>query len=174
MGNRLRRSNIRIIGIPEKAEGKNPVYFEKWLTDTFGKDNYTPFFSVPFRAPPPGGGNDRPFSLKLLRYKDRDIKLRLARQNINLEIQGAKVSICPDFSAAIQKQRARFTEVKKHLRAIPVVYSMLYPAKLQVVADGSVHFFEDPATATYWLDRHERQEPDGSGPFYYPPHCPAV
>lgn len=162
MENRLRRSNIRIVGIPEKAEGKNPTDFiETWLADTFGRNNLTPFFSVerahrvPLRPPPPGG-NDRPFLLKLLHYKDRDSILRLARQKPNMEIQGARVSIYPDFSAAVQKQRAKYTEVKKRLRALSVIYSMLYPAKLRVVAEGTVHFFENPMMATNWLDRHER------------------
>lgn len=83
--------------------------------------------------------------------------MRLARQTPNMEIQGMRVSIYPDFSAAIPKQRTKYTEVKKHLRAIPVIYSMFYPAKLWAVADGSVHFFENPVMATNWLDRHERQ-----------------
>lgn len=72
-------------------------------------------------------------------------------------IQGSKISIYPDFSAAVQKQRAKFADVKKRMRAIPIIYSMLYPAKLRVVADGSVHFFESPNMAANWLDRHERQ-----------------
>lgn len=163
MENRLRRSNIRIVGMPEKSEGKHPAEFiEAWLADTFGKNNLTPFFSVerahrvPSRPPPPGG-NHRPFILKLLHYKDRDIILRLARQKTDMDIQGSKVSIYPDFSAAVQKQRAKFTEVKKRMRAIPLVYSMLYPAKLRVVADGTVHFFESPNMAASWLDRHERR-----------------
>lgn len=173
MENRLRRSNIRIVGMPEKAEGKNPTDFiEAWLADTFGKNNLTPFFSVerahrvPSRPPPPGG-QDRPFLLKLLHYKDRDIILRLARQKVDMEIQGAKISIYPDFSAAVQKQRAKFTEVKRRMRAIPLVYSMLYPAKLRVVADGAVHFFDSPNMAVNWLDRHERRlrgEPRGQSP----------
>lgn len=72
MENWLCHSNIQIVGMPEKAEGKHTVEFiESWLMDTFGKNNLTPFFyvesahRVPPRASPPRG-NDRPFLLKLL------------------------------------------------------------------------------------------------------------
>lgn len=45
MENRLHHSNIRIVGMPEKSEGKHPVDFiETWLADTFGRNNLTPFF----------------------------------------------------------------------------------------------------------------------------------
>lgn len=118
MENRLRCSNLCIVGMPEKAEGKNPVDFiEHWLANPFGKDNLTPFLSVerahrvPSRSPPPGG-TDRPFLLKLLHYKDRDIVLRLARQKPNMEMQGSKILTYSDFSAAIKKMKAKFTEVK--------------------------------------------------------------
>lgn len=84
MENTLRRNNLHIFGIPEKSEGNNPVDFiEQWLIATFGKDNFTPFFSV--EKAPPAGGNNRPFLLKLLHYKDQAI-LRLARQKRDLEI----------------------------------------------------------------------------------------
>lgn len=44
MENRLRHSNICIVGMPKKSEGKNPVELVKtWLTDTFGRHNLTPF-----------------------------------------------------------------------------------------------------------------------------------
>lgn len=40
MENRLRRNNVRILGLPERCEGYNPVGFmEKWLMETFGKES---------------------------------------------------------------------------------------------------------------------------------------
>lgn len=75
MENRLRRNNIRAVGVPERVEGKNPVAFiEAWLTDTFGCYTLSPMFAVerahrvPVR-PPPQGAPPRLF-FHLLNYKD--------------------------------------------------------------------------------------------------------
>lgn len=40
--NRSRRSNIRIINVPEQAEGRDAVGFlEKFIPEMLGKDNFT-------------------------------------------------------------------------------------------------------------------------------------
>lgn len=47
MENRLCRNNMHAVGIPEKAEGKNPVAFiEAWLSDMFGEDTFSSMFAV--------------------------------------------------------------------------------------------------------------------------------
>ena len=73
--NRMRRSNIRAIGIPERVEGKDPVAFiEQWLLSTFGQESFTSMFSVerahrvPMRPLPPGAPPPRTFIFKFLNY----------------------------------------------------------------------------------------------------------
>lgn len=45
MENSLRRNNVRILGLPEKIEGKNPTaYIEQWVLDKFDKTSFTSFF----------------------------------------------------------------------------------------------------------------------------------
>lgn len=70
-------------------------------------------------------------------------------------MDNSKISLFPDFSAEVQKQRAQFNDVKKRLRSLEIQYSMLYPARLRVVARDEVHFFEKPALVMQWLDREE-------------------
>lgn len=42
--NRSRRNNVRLVGVPEKAEGRNLVAFlESWLINAIGKDSLSPF-----------------------------------------------------------------------------------------------------------------------------------
>lgn len=44
---RSRRNNIRLVGVPEKAEGRDPVvFFESWLATSIGKDSLSPFFAI--------------------------------------------------------------------------------------------------------------------------------
>lgn len=160
--NRSRRSNIRLVGVPEKAEGRDPVAFlESWLSDTVGKDLLSPFFAiershrVPTRPLPPGAP-PRPMLIKLLNFRDRDTLLRAARDKGDLSINGQRVSLFPDFSGEIQKKRMLFLDIKKRLRALGVPYSMQFPAKLRVVALNATHFFDSPKDALSWLDHNER------------------
>lgn len=67
----------------------------------------------------------------------------------------SKVSLFPDFSAELQKQRAKCTDVKKR-RELNLQYAMLYPARLPVVVQGEVNFFDCPTSAKQWLNRKER------------------
>lgn len=45
--NCLHCDNVRVVGIPEKAEGNDPVEFaEHWLRDIFGKETFSALFAV--------------------------------------------------------------------------------------------------------------------------------
>lgn len=161
--NRMRRNNVRALGFPERIEGKDPVTFiEQWLLNTFGKDAFSPLFAVerahrvPSRPLPPGN-HPRAFLFKLLNYKDRDAILAKARtMGGKLAIENSKISLFPDFSAELQKQRAKFMDVKRRLRDLNLPYAMLYPARLRVVALGETRFFDRPDMAAQWLDREDR------------------
>lgn len=160
--NRSRRNNVRLVGVPEKEEGRDPVaFFEKWLADTMGRNILSPFFAierahrVPTRAPPPGAP-PRPILMKLLHFRDRDAILRAAREKGDITIQGHKVSFYPDFSNEIQKRRMQFLDVKKRLRNIGISYAMQYPARLRVAAQDTTHFFDSPKDAVKWLDINEQ------------------
>ncbi|CAJ0965631.1 unnamed protein product [Ranitomeya imitator] len=161
--NRSRRNNIRIVGLPEKTEGRNPTEFvENWLLEKIGSTVLTKVFAVE-RAhrvppqPPAPGANPRTMLAKILNYRDRDIILRKAREMEDLTAGGQKIAIYPDYSAAVQKQRMKFTGVKRRLRELGVQYSVMFPAKLRLVAFNKTHFFLTPEDATQWLDTHEKK-----------------
>lgn len=156
----MRRNNVRIVGLPERIEGRDPTDFiEQWLVTLFGKDAFTPRFSVeraqrtPTR-PLPLGHHHRPFLARLLNYRDWEIILRLARERQDKRNNRAKVSFFPDFSAEVQRQRSTF-EVKKRLQQLQLTYAMLYPARLQFTILGQTHFFEKASEASTWLDVNE-------------------
>lgn len=93
---------------------------------------------------------------KLLHYRDREAILRCARERSNVKFNGIRVSFYPNFSAEVQRSRAKFGDVKKYLRALQLPYAMLYPAKLHVTADGHAQFFESAREAAAWLDHNEQ------------------
>lgn len=134
-GESLTRNNIRAMGVPERAEGKNPVAFiEAWLPDTCGHDAFSPMFAVKMAhrvpaRPPPQGAPPHPSLFRLLNYKDQDAILNKARTAGTLKVDNAKVSLFPDFSAEVQQQRSKCMDIKKRLRTLNIQYFMLYPAK---------------------------------------------
>lgn len=159
--NRLRRSNIRIVGLLEKTVGRDPSEFvENWLPEIFGKGAFTPFYSIEraHRVPPrplPPGHPPRIMLVKLLNFKDKEIILHLARERRNTQYNGVKVSFYPDFLAEVQRRRAKFGDVKRRLQRLQANNAMLYPAKLRVLAGGRAQFFESAAEASAWLDMNE-------------------
>ncbi|XP_073497708.1 exosome complex component RRP46 isoform X2 [Phyllobates terribilis] len=154
--NRSRRNNIRIVGLPEKTEGRDPTEFvEKWLRDQIGADSLTKFYPqrahrVPTQPQPPGKG-PRVMIARLLHYRDGDIIIRKARECDEITMNGQWIGIYPDYSVAVQKQRMQFGGVKRRLRELGATYSM-FPAKLRVVAMDKVFFFVKPEEATEWID----------------------
>ena len=158
---RARRSNLRLVGLPEGEEGADPVSFiENWLHSIMPAKSLTPFFSIEraHRVPgrrPPLGAPSRPLLAKLLHYKDRDIILQEARRLGSIKLNNYPVMLFPDYTAAIQQQRASFLGVKRKLRELQYKYALLFPARLKIMLDGKSHFFDSPSEAWSWLELRE-------------------
>lgn len=74
------RCNLRFIGLPEGAEGREPTMFLEKLLFTYSCKAFSPTFAIErahrMRArPPPPGAHPRTFIAKLLNYKDCDAAL---------------------------------------------------------------------------------------------------
>lgn len=156
--NRMRRNNLRIIGLPEKIEGNKPAEFaESFLISLLDLPAMPPTFVVE-RAhripptPPIPGNPPRPLLLRLLNSRDRDRILAAARAKQELRFNNAKIMLFPDYSPEVQQRRRAFTEVRRRLKDKGLKFSLLYPSKLRVVDGDRAHFFTDPEAATSWLD----------------------
>ena len=163
MENRNRRDNVRLVGLPEKCEGTNPTEFlESWFSKLFGRESFSPQFAIE-RAhrvpakPPPSGGRPRSILMKFLNFKDKAMLLRRSREMGNIMWEGSKVSLYPDFSPLLQKRRASFIEVKRKMQKFKLIYALLYPARLRVVAPDGTFFFESAEDATIWLEDKKDQ-----------------
>lgn len=101
----------------------------------------------------PPGAYPRPFLVRFLNYRDRDMILSESRKHPELRHENARVMLFPDFLAAIQQQWRSFNDVRKRLREKEINYSMLYPSRLRVQCKGTVTFFDTPEEASAWIDR---------------------
>lgn len=155
---RQRRNNVRVVGLPEGVEGSTPSTFaEQFFKSLLSLGDLPPTYvaerahRVPTGARP-SGAPPRPFLVRFLNYKDRDMLLAEARKHQDLKYENARIMLFPDFSAETQRRRRSFTEVKRRLREMELKYSMLYPSRLRVQFKGSVKFFDTPQEACDWLD----------------------
>lgn len=158
--NRARRSNLRILGVPEGMEQGNPTRFVAGLLhEVFGGSDGLDKPPVLDRAHrtlgpiPSEGGRPRPFIVCFHYYQEKERIQRLAREKHRLDYRGKQLLIFPDFSADLTRRRAAFNEVKGVLRKQEGVrYGLLYPARLRVSYEGETRVFDNPKSVKDFID----------------------
>ncbi|KAI4826649.1 hypothetical protein KUCAC02_030086 [Chaenocephalus aceratus] len=123
--NRSRISNLRLVNLPEAAEGKDICAFlESWLPDALRlAPPASPIvIERAHRLSGPKLANDppRPLIMKFLNYKDRVLIQNAARQMGKIFYRDRQVMLFPDVSAELHKQPRRFDGVKRRLREMDV------------------------------------------------------
>lgn len=153
---RARRSNLRLIGLPEKTEGPDMCSFlENWLPKLLG-DTLTPS-PVIERAHRVGQVNisrssaPRPIVITFLNYKDRENTLKAARRQREVRYNDRRVSFFPDLSTETRQRQRLFDGVKAKLRALNIRYGLLYPAHLVITHDGRRRVFTSVSEAEDFL-----------------------
>lgn len=172
--NRGRRKNIRIVGLPEGAEGDNPLrFFESWLPKALNIETKAGRFKLErahralvneMSATP----SNKPRSV-VVRFHNYQDKQRVMNASWNmgmkkeaLKYDGATVMIFQDLSAAVLRKRKTFDGVKKRLKAMGATYNQVYPALLKVTYRGSTKTFKDPATVEKYIDSIDPPNGDNS------------
>lgn len=155
---RNRRNNVRVIGLPERCEGDRPAEFmEEWFKTHITDEGLSSYFCIE-RAhriptgPPRPGTLPRPLIVRVLNYRDRDLLLKAAREKGTVLYENRKISLYPDYTVIVQKQRLSYQPIKQKLRKLQVNYALLFPARLKIIYDKKTHFFESPADVEEWLD----------------------
>ncbi|KAK7933618.1 hypothetical protein WMY93_004514 [Mugilogobius chulae] len=150
---------MRIIKVPEKAEGQDTIGFvQKLLIHLFGQENFptAPPIEIAHRSPTQRRGDrssahPRPLVVKFLRLQDKIKTLRLARQKGTLMLENTRIHFFPDFSAEVLNQRRAFDPIKKKLQEMNVQYALLYPAVLRVNIGDVPRMFHSHGEAENFL-----------------------
>ncbi|KAE8281769.1 hypothetical protein D5F01_LYC19152 [Larimichthys crocea] len=153
--NRGRRKNIRIVGLPEEAEGDDPTrFFETWLPQLLHIETKSGRVKLErahrsLAPKPPTTQRPRPVLVRFHNYQDKQHVMNAAwevgRKNQALKHEDATVMIFQDFSASVLRRRKGYDAVKKQLRALGTDYRLIYPASLRVTCHGSTKVFHVPA-----------------------------
>ena len=138
--NQSRRQNVRIIGLEEGTEGKNPpVFFEKWIPEVLNMDSQGERLKIERarRVGPPVGSigrqGPRAVLVRLHDYTDRQRILHAARNKGRVSTDGQLVSFYQDFSAEIVKWRQQSADARRRLREAGIKYAFAYPAIIKVL-----------------------------------------
>lgn len=149
--NRSRAHNLRLLHVPEKAEGSDIHGFViKLITQLLGAENFAtpPAIENAHRTPvrltnrtttnktgqrAPSDNKKpapRPIYVKFLSLRERKHILNLSKEKQELYYDGKRVYIYPDYSVATMNKRRQFDDVKKRLRDMDMEYSLFFPATL--------------------------------------------
>lgn len=165
--NRSRRTNLRIVNIPEGSEdGKDPVKFmEELLMDCVGSSVFTepPKLERAHRTlanKPAKGKPARAFVVCFRRFQQKEAALRWARNN-EVKFDNATLRFYPDLSAILAKKRKAFNGVKQALYEKGVKFSLTYPARLRVTLGKETFTFESPDEAMEFYKKRIRGSKEG-------------
>lgn len=156
---RMRRNNIRLLGVPEGVEGPRPTEFVAGLLQELLGLEDKPLLDRAhrsLRSRPRDGEPPRPFIIRVHFFHVRNDMLKKAAERSPLLHNGKRISVFADYTTAVAKKRASFGEVKRQLRACSgVKYGLIYPATLRLtLQDNSTHRFEDPTLAADFVQKN--------------------
>uniref|UniRef100_A0A3Q0T2G0 L1 transposable element RRM domain-containing protein n=1 Tax=Amphilophus citrinellus TaxID=61819 RepID=A0A3Q0T2G0_AMPCI len=163
--NRSRRSNVRIIGLPEKTEhGEITAFLQTWLWEVLGRDAFPspPIIERAHRlqgqsAP---GNSPRVIIVKFLNYQDKVRVMTAARLKGKVMYNGSHVMFFPDLSTEVLKRRKQYNQVKQQLRDLNINFGLIFPAKMRIFHRGNRFLFHTPSEVEEFI-RKTRQPADG-------------
>ncbi len=157
--NRSRRSNLRIVNIPEGSENnQDPVKFvSEMLKEVTGTEVFDepPILERAHRSPgqkPTDGQKPRPFVVCFHRFQDKERLLRWS-QSHEIQYKGNAVRIYPDLSVALSKKHALYNGIKQSLYQKGIRFQLLYPARLRVTFEEQTFIFNSPEEAKQFDQR---------------------
>ncbi len=143
IADRSRRNNIRLVGLPEGAEGPNAAGFlranlSKWIPSLRGRDIE---IDRAHRVYDGGRGSDRPRTLifRVLRWHDRSEILKGAQQAYPVKCAQDNVPLLffSNFSPATTIRRKAFNPVLKKMTVLGLQPFLIYLAVIKLRHKGS-------------------------------------
>ena len=146
----LKRSNIRIIGVPEEEEEEQKIenLFEQIMKENFPNLTKEIDFQevqeaqrVP-KKPDPRRNTPRHIIITLPKIKQERI-LEAAREENTVTYKGAPITLSADFSKETLQARRGWKEVFQVIKCKDLHPRLLYPAKLSFRMEGLIKCFPD-------------------------------
>ncbi len=164
MEDRSRRNNVRLVGLPEGAEGSNAAGFlrvnlSKWIPSLKGRDIEN---DRAHRVYDGGRGSDRPRTLifRVIRWHDRSEILKGARQAYPVKCAQDNVTLLffHDFSPATTIRRKAFNPVLKKMTSLGLQPFLIYPAVIKLRHKVEQRSFDSPQKAEDFISSLSQQK----------------
>ncbi|KAK7896685.1 hypothetical protein WMY93_022010 [Mugilogobius chulae] len=153
MEGRMRRCNVRILGVPEGPDSSSAGAVSKMLQLVLQLDK-EPMVDRSHRSPGQRipGGRPRVIVAKLHYYQECADVLRRARSRGQLHFKDVPITILPDYTPGVAKAGAAFTDVRRLLRDRQGVrYGLLFPARLRITHGEEDKVFVDSEAAMSYV-----------------------
>lgn len=156
MEGRMRRCNIRILGVAETNGSCSTASVSKLLREALQLDrDVLVDWSHRTPASRKSDGKPRAIVAKLHYHQDCVEVLTGARTRAPLRVNRETIAIFPDYAAGVARARAAFTEVRKLLRNRQGVrYGILFPARLRITHNGEEKEFTDADKAMGYVKKN--------------------
>lgn len=156
--NRGRHKNLKIVGLPEKAEGSGslPAFLgdmiPKWLDlpADFPALDIERAHRSPTFAPNNTNSALRSILVWFLRFTDKEEILKVALKK-TVTHNGSELRFY-FISAGLLQKRREFATVSKALAACGLYQRFTYPARLRCLHNGKIKLFNDLKSAKAFLD----------------------
>ncbi|KAJ1106771.1 hypothetical protein NDU88_004169 [Pleurodeles waltl] len=160
---RMRRNNLRVLGVPEGLEGSDIHSFmvallkeafpdlHQWDWDKeVQRAHRFPFSKI---GPNSEGGSGRPRAIliSLLNYQARQAIYDRARPNARSKAKGCEFFVRPDYCHITVEKRWRLRQLIQPLQSKGAQVFLLNPAKLKVVMENRTYFFTTEEKARAFL-----------------------
>lgn len=156
MEGRMRRGNIRIMGVAETTGSATPDAVSKLLKEVFRMEK-DPQIERSHRglAQRKPGDKPRVIIAKLHEGDAIDILQRARVRGGQLSYNGNAIAIFPDYTAKVDRARAAFTDVRKMLCGREGVrYGLRYPARFLITHNNEEKEFVDAAKAMDYMKKN--------------------
>ena len=147
----LKRSNIRILGVPEGEEEEQTIenLFEQIMKENFpnlAKERDFQEVQEAQRFPKkldPRRNTPRHIIITLANIKDKERILEAARDKNTVTYKGVPIRLSADFSKDTLQARGGWQEVLQVMKGKDLHPRLLYPAKLSFRMEGKIKCFSD-------------------------------
>uniref|UniRef100_A0A3P9LNL4 L1 transposable element RRM domain-containing protein n=1 Tax=Oryzias latipes TaxID=8090 RepID=A0A3P9LNL4_ORYLA len=132
METRSRLNNIRVVGLPEGAEGPDPCSFlENWLADALdmGPLRSPLVLERAHRVGPRRATGDppRPLIMRFLNYKQKVAVMNAARKKGEIRYKNINVRLYNDLATEVHKQRKQYDAVRAQLILMKLITYLCTP-----------------------------------------------
>ncbi|KAL0152785.1 hypothetical protein M9458_052510 [Cirrhinus mrigala] len=157
--NRGRRKNLKIVNLPEKAEGSTSLadFLQITIPTLVGLPADFPPLEIerahralvpsPVATKPP-----RSILVRFLRYSQKEAVLRAALKKRDILYNESRLRFYSDLSAEVLRKRREFDSVGKSMARRNMYRGFAYPARLRCLHNGQIRLFDTPESAAAFLE----------------------